>query len=52
MSKWRIVGLALSGIGALAGLLAGIAADKQMEQEIDEAVERRLNPPTEEEEDA
>jgi len=50
-SKWRIIGLALSGLGALAGILSGIVADKQMHDEIEEAVERRLNPPSEEEED-
>lgn len=49
-SKWKYIGLALSGLGALAGILCGIVADKQMEEEIDEAVERRLNPPSEEEE--
>ena len=49
-NKWKIIGLALSGLGALAGILGGIVADKQMEQNIEEAVERRLNPPAEEEE--
>ena len=50
-SKWRIIGFALSAIGAIAGLLGGLVADKQMETEIDEAVERRLNPPESEEEE-
>lgn len=51
-NKWKIVGLALSAFGAIAGLLSSIVADKQMEAEIDAAVERRLNPPEEEEEEA
>jgi len=49
-NKWSIIGLGLSALGAIAGLLSGIVANKQMEEEIDAAVERRLNPPEEEEE--
>lgn len=51
-SKWGLIGLILSAVGAIAGLAGGIVADKQMEEEIDAAVERRLNPPKEEEEDS
>lgn len=52
MSKWKNLGLLLSGIGAIVGIAGGIVATKQMEVEVDEAVERRLNPPEQEEEEA
>lgn len=51
-SKWAIIGFILSGVGALAGMIGGIVANKQMEEEIDAAVERRLNPPENEEEES
>lgn len=49
MSKWKNLGLLLSGIGAVVGIAGGIVASKQMEEAVDEAVEKRLNPPEEEE---
>lgn len=51
MSKWKNLGLVLSAIGALVGIAGGVVASKQMEEAVDEAVEKRLNPPETEEED-
>lgn len=49
--SWKNLGLALSALGAIVGIAGGVVASKQMEQAVDEAVERRLNPPEQEEED-
>lgn len=46
-SKWQLIGVILSAVGGLAGIFGGIVASKQMEQEVDEAVQRHLNPPAE-----
>lgn len=49
--KWKSLGLLLSAVGAIVGIAGGIVASKQMEEAVDEAVEKRLNPPEQEEED-
>lgn len=42
-SKWKIVGMILSGIGALTSILATLVSDKQMEEEIRDAVKEHFN---------
>ena len=47
---WTFLGYAVGGLGMLAGLIGNVIANKQLEAEIDERIEAKLNPPEEEEE--
>ena len=50
--KWGMLGYLIAGLGMLAGMFGNVIANKQLEAEIDERIEARLNPPDDNEEES
>lgn len=47
--KWAFIGYLVSGVGMIAGLIGQMIANKQLELEVEEQLETKLNPKDEEE---